>query len=191
MSTHESKTDLILAVMLVLISVITFNYNLRGVVVVVNPELPIATTAIRPARLIIPKISVNANIEYVGTTTSGNMAVASNYTDVAWYKEGSAPGAPGNAVLAGHVNTSLGLHGVFHDLPKLSPGDKVIVVGRDNKQLDFTVTSVQSYSARGAPVSDIFRQDGAPGLALITCNGSWLRETRTYTERLVVYASLN
>src|SRR6185369_5999302 len=39
-----------------------------------------------PARLSIPKINVDANIEQVGITYKGNMSTPPNYVDVGWYK---------------------------------------------------------------------------------------------------------
>src|SRR5476651_2105472 len=80
-----------------------------------------------PIRLKIPSIQVDASIEYVGVTANGTMAVPSNTVDVGWFSLGSRPGEKGSAVIAGHLNSPTGAAGVFSNLGKLKPGEKIDV----------------------------------------------------------------
>jgi hypothetical protein len=58
-----------------------------------------------PVRLRIPAIAVDAAVEHVGLTPDGAMDVPASYADVAWYTLGPKPGEPGNAAIAGHLDS--------------------------------------------------------------------------------------
>lgn len=143
-----------------------------------------------PERLLIPEIGVDATVQHVGIKSTGEMANPSNFTDVAWYKHGTVPGLTGSAVVAGHVDNALALNGVFKDLRNLKKGDDVYVVREDGRRLHFKVEELKYYPYDNAPASAIFNAADAKRLNLITCAGIWLKDKKTYTERLVVYARL-
>lgn len=144
-----------------------------------------------PLRLTIPKIDVDAAVQYVGITAKGNMGTPSNLTDVGWYKYGTVPGQTGRAVIAGHVDNGLSLPAVFIDLKKLVPGDDVYVTQKDGKQLHFKVDRAVIYGYKTAPVQEIFTSsDGKSHLVLITCAGTWVKADKTNDKRLVVYTTL-
>ena len=83
-----------------------------------------------PVRLKIPSIKVDAAVEHVGLTADGAMDVPKDYDNTAWYRLGPRPGEPGNAAIAGHVDSSKkNGRAVFWDLTKLKPGDEVFVAG--------------------------------------------------------------
>jgi LPXTG-site transpeptidase (sortase) family protein len=144
-----------------------------------------------PVRLSIPSIGVDASIEQVGVESDGSMGTPSSFDTVAWYKDGSKPGEPGNAVIDGHVNNALTAAGVFEHLDQLHLGDNILVSDASGRSLSFTVTSEQVYAVDKAPTSQIFATAGAPGLALITCDGAWDQGKKMFNERLVVYATLS
>ncbi len=141
-----------------------------------------------PSFLLIPKIKVNAEIQPVGLSLKGNMAVPGNFSKVGWYKYGAFPGEKGNAVLAGHLDNGLALPGVFNHLSELSPGDDVYVK-TGNKTLHFSVTKSEVYDFN-AKVDEVFKNDNGKFLKLITCMGSWLEQYRTHDKRLVLSAVL-
>lgn len=144
-----------------------------------------------PARLIIPKLGVDASVQDVGLTKAGSMGVPSNFTDAAWYKYGPVPGQRGSAVIDGHVDNGLSLPGVFKNLHQLQPGDDVYVQTAGGAKLHFIVRDVQEYPYMDVPAAQIFSRNDAARLNLITCTGSWVRAGRTYDRRLVVYATLS
>ncbi len=143
-----------------------------------------------PVHIRIPSIGVNAAVEAVGKKTTGAMATPTRLSDVAWYSPGSKPGAPGNAVFAGHVNNAVGLPGVFSKLSNIEPGDVVVVEGSSGERLQYEVVQTAVYPIDQAPAEEIFKTTGSSQLVLITCEGDWDATARTYDERLVVVARL-
>ncbi|MDB5187962.1 MAG: hypothetical protein JWO50_482 [Candidatus Kaiserbacteria bacterium] len=148
------------------------------------------STSSPPYRLIIPTLSINAGVQYVGVKSNGNMATPSNFTDVGWYKYGTTPGDIGSAVFAGHVDNGLGLAGVFKHLKDLKVGDSIYVQSKDGTKLHFVIYDIESYDYNSAPTERIFNAHAYIGLNLITCDGDWVPSGKTYDHRLVVYSRL-
>jgi sortase A len=141
-----------------------------------------------PRRLIIPALGIDANIQDVGISRRGNMAVPSNYSDVGWYRYRATPGEQGSAVLAGHFDNGAGFPAVFGEISNLAPGDKIYVVLKNDERQEFQVISVENYDYLNAPLDLIFNRTGGAYLTLITCAGEWLDESQVYDERTVVFA---
>lgn len=146
-------------------------------------------TGIVPASIEIPAIKVNTKIENVGTLSDGRMDVPKNPDNVGWYEPGTLPGAPGNAVLAGHVD-DLTSPAVFYDLHKLKKGDKIIVKNQNGDPLTFEVYDQKTFPRLDAPIEDIFGFSYASTLNLITCSGDYDAETTERAERTVIYTKL-
>jgi LPXTG-site transpeptidase (sortase) family protein len=143
-----------------------------------------------PKTLSIPSLNIETNIKHVGVTASGNMATPGNFSDVAWYKFGPAPGFTGSAVIAGHLDNALAINGVFKNLNKLQAGDDVYIESNGGTKYHFKVTDVKTYPYNDAPTEQIFNSNDAARLNLVTCAGEWDKKLKTYTERLVVYTAL-
>lgn len=146
--------------------------------------------AVIPKRIRIPALAIDTAIQEVGVTVAGNMGTPSNFTDAGWYKYGPAPGQRGSAVIAGHVNNGLGLSGVFEHLGDLKAGDDIYIERADGKEVHFIVTGKKSYPYNDAPEEVIFNPAGSIRLNLITCEGKWVKEDKTYDQRLVVFTKL-
>lgn len=146
--------------------------------------------AANPVRLRIPAIGVDAAVEAVGKTSSGNMDVPARSDDVAWYSPGTLPGEPGNAVMAGHLDDTTGAPSVFWKLSRLHVGDKISVVDSGNSEHTFAVVATASYPIDQAPLIKIFGYNPERALNLITCTGTWNSQANGYSNRLVVYARL-
>ena len=144
--------------------------------------------SIAPARLVIPRIAVNAVIESRGLDPNRNLDVPADYRDVAWYNLGPAPGQPGNAIINGHVNWWTG-SAVFTRLAELRSGDRIYVVRGDGSRLTFKVTRSTVVLAT-ARVASLFAPSPTAGLTLITCSGQWDTELGSDTHRLLVSAVL-
>ncbi len=140
-----------------------------------------------PVRLIIPSLGIDANVQNVGITAKGTMAVPNNFTDVGWYKYGAVPGTMGSAVMAGHVDNALALPGVFKHLNNIKIGDDVIVRTKEGRDMHFIVEDVESYPVEDAPADRIFNNSDGAHLNLVTCEGDWLQKEHQYNRRLVVY----
>jgi LPXTG-site transpeptidase (sortase) family protein len=141
-----------------------------------------------PALLSIPAIKLEAPIAHTGITSRGTMAVPVSYSQVGWYRYGTAPGQQGSAVMAGHVDNGAGLSAVFADLEALKRGDEIIVETAEGERIRFAVEGVRQYPYQEVPEEEIFGRADEARLNLITCAGEWLAEKETYSERLVVYA---
>ena len=143
-----------------------------------------------PVRLVIPTLSINTNVQYTTITKRGTMGTPNNFTDVAWYGYGVAPGQSGEAVIDGHVDNGLGLAGVFLHLDNIQTGDDIYVTEKDGTILHFQVTDITSYDYANLPMDQIISSTGSPRLALITCGGDWISSEHIYDKRLVITASL-
>lgn len=142
-----------------------------------------------PSELYIPKLGINADIQHLGITGSGNMAAPDNFSDVSWYKYGTLPGEVGSAVMAGH-NNGIYVRGVFKRLHELKVGDSVYVIKENGEKLHFNVVEVATYPYNDAPLEKIFNRKDSRRLNLITCAGNWIESENTSDKRIVVYTEL-
>ncbi|HVV39349.1 MAG TPA: class F sortase [Candidatus Paceibacterota bacterium] len=141
-------------------------------------------------RLRIPAIALDARVQSVGVSKSGNMAVPTNYTDVGWYRGGTKPGDIGSAVINGHVDNGFGLPAVFRHLTDLSVGSDIFIETAGGKELHFVVTDIETYAASDVPLDELFNRSDTARLNLITCAGEWLPDRQAYDHRTVVYSEL-
>jgi LPXTG-site transpeptidase (sortase) family protein len=141
-----------------------------------------------PVKLIIPPINVSADIQYLGVNPKGEMAVPGNIVDVGWFKLGPLPGEIGSAVIAGHFNGVNNQAGVFANLDKLKPGDKLSVIDDKGVSVTFVVRESRLYDSGFA--DDVFSQNDSAHLNLVTCDGLWDKVKKSYTKRLVVFTDI-
>lgn len=153
-----------------------------------NPINGLKRSGIQPTSLKIPAIDLEAQVQHLGITENGEMAVPDNIEDVSWFSPGYQPGQNGRAVMAGHVD---GVDGpaIFWDLSKLQLGDEVVVQDKE-RTLTFKVHTMESVPLDLADVSQVFGYTSSPELVLITCSGTYDFDRGTREERLIVYASL-
>lgn len=150
----------------------------------VGPHLEVASA---PVQLRIPSIGVNAQIQQVGITPSGAMGIPTSYDDVGWYKYGVTPGMLGSAVFAGHFDGKETPRAVFYDLSKLKEGDVVEVLDKDGNILKFKVVETKIYDYASS-TEEIFKGDLSKArLNLITCSGDWVKASKRYNKRIVVF----
>lgn len=138
----------------------------------------------------IPSIDVATKLLVLGDPHGGQLPVPTlaQARAAAWYPFTAVPGAPGNAVIVGHVDTYTG-PGVFYDLYLLRPGDKIYVrIG--SRQEDFKVASVTEVPKTLLPVSKIFGGTRSRRLWLITCGGDFDYTTRHYLDNILVSSNL-
>lgn len=152
------------------------------------PALPPAGSTVTPVQIKIPAIQLSARIEAVGVDQAGSMGVPKDIHDTAWYRNGPAPGQPGDAVIDGHLDWYTG-PAVFWNLGKLKPGDGIFVGLSNGRTVKFKVASLKTYPYT-AKVSGLFATSGRPELSLITCAGQWDAGRHIYASRLVVDASV-
>jgi Sortase domain len=139
-----------------------------------RPPIPARPTG--PMTITIPSIGVDAGVVAIGLRADGAMQVP-DPDQVGWYRPGPRPGAPGPAVLIGHVDTRTG-PAVFYRLQRLRPGDEILIVGR-----------LERHPKTELPTRRIWTATSEPLLRLITCGGSFDRATGHYRDNLIVYAA--
>ncbi len=141
-----------------------------------------------PVRLVIPKISVDATVEYVGLLASGSMGAPEGPATVGWFTAGPRPGEIGSAVIDGHFGWKNNTPAVFDDIDTLRKGDYVYVVDSAGTTVTFVVRELRIY-AEAASAENVFHStDGKAHLNIITCEGVWNAVSESYSGRLVVFA---
>jgi hypothetical protein len=145
----------------------------------------------RPQRLTIPAINVQAPILDVGLAGDGSVDVPplGRHNEAGWFDGGPTPGQFGPALIVGHADTRTG-PSVFHQLPKLKPGQRIEVLRADRSVAVFEVNSVEHYNKGRLPVQRVYGDYSRPSLRLVTCGGRWLGERAGYSDNIVVFASL-
>jgi LPXTG-site transpeptidase (sortase) family protein len=117
------------------------------------------------------------------------MDVPGNLWDTAWLQTGVKPGAPGQAVIDGHLDSVRG-SAIFSELHRLQSGDRIYVSDAAGRELTFSVTALQVLPLDGFPTLRVFGPAHGRFLNLITCAGHFDQARRTYDHRLVVFAQL-
>lgn len=146
------------------------------------------TTSSPPAQLAIPALDVEAPVGAVGVADDGTMAVPDDVDEVGWYRHGPAPGEPGAAVLAGHVDAREQGPGVFFALRELALGAEVVMTDAEGRAQRFEVVARRSHHKAELPTDQLFTRTGPPGLVLVTCGGDFDRGTGSYRANVVVHA---
>ena len=141
-----------------------------------------------PVRFKIPKIKVDAMVDYVGLTSGGAVDVPKGPSNVAWFDLGPRPGEEGSSIIDGHSGWKNNIQAVFDNLYKLKKGDKIYVQDDKGATISFVVRVIRTYNPK-ADASSVFNSiDGKAHLNLIACTGVWNAIEKTHSERLVVFA---
>ncbi len=146
-----------------------------------------------PRSLTIKALGVDAPVEARGLNRAGAVDPPpyAEAGTVGWYRRGPQPGAPGAAVLVGHVDTD-DAPAVFYDLGSLKPGDTVGVGRADGTTAEFTVEDVSVFTKERFDAAKAYgpRDGKRAELRLITCGGDFDRARRSYSANVVVSAYL-
>lgn len=157
-------------------------------------QLPVQRSAqlrptARPSRLLIASIGLDSRLTELGLRANGHLQAPPQYDVPGWFADGPRPGAPGAALIVGHVDSTEG-PAVFYRLERLRPGDVVVVGRQDGTAVRFQVDRLESFRKDSFPTDRVFGGVRAPELRLITCFGSFDKDKRSYTSNLVVSAHL-
>lgn len=154
-----------------------------------HQEMPAVEKSWRglPTRLIIAKINIDTAIEHVGLTPEGAIGVPKGPVNTAWFNLGPRPGETGSAVISGHFGWKDGIPAVFDNLYQLTKGDTLSVQDERGATTMFVVREMRTYGENDE-ASDVFNShDGKAHLNLITCEGVWNKEKKSYSGRLIVF----
>ncbi|SDR74552.1 Sortase family protein [Nocardioides scoriae] len=141
-----------------------------------------------PVRVRIPSLDVSSTLEELRTDRRGQLEAPRAWQQAGWFADGTAPGAPGPAVIAGHVDSPDG-PAVFARLSDLRPGDTIEVDQADGATVRFQVDRTQVVPKDGFPTRDVYGPTPDAQLRLITCDGPYVESAGGYQDNFVVYAS--
>ncbi|WP_158726810.1 class F sortase [Tomitella fengzijianii] len=145
-----------------------------------------------PVAIDVPAIGVHHTLMRLGRNPDGTLQVPPlDQVDVpGWDTLSPEPGAPGPAIIVGHVDSAEQGEGVFFDLGALRPGDTVDVTRADGTVAVFDITEVRQFAKAEFPTLRVYGNTEAPELRLITCGGAFDTQSRDYEDNIVVFASL-
>ncbi len=161
------------------------NYPIPTPEITVTPqpgELGPDTSAIM--RIVIPVIQLDTEVKYV-PYDGFTWLITGLRQEVAWMGNTSWPGLGSNTSLAGHITVAGMGDGPFRHLDALPNGELVML---------YTEKNIYTYQVRESKVTDdgdmsVILPSDNPQISMITCV-DWDQETRTYLNRLVVFADL-
>ena len=146
-----------------------------------------------PKYISIPSIGLTqARIVQLGLTGSNQVATPDNIYDTGWYNGSAKPGQSGAMFIYGHVS-SWTADGVFFNLKRLKVGENITITRGDNTTYTYQVVSSKIYPYNNVNMQEVLSPINAskPGLNLMTCTGSLIKGTSEFSERLVVFTSLD
>lgn len=162
----------------------------------VPPPLPAVVPAppmlpSNPLRLIIKRLGINAPIVSVGVDKQGAIETPpiNNTNLVGWYRHGPTAGEGGPAVMLGHKDTT-NRSAVFSRVGEIRNGDVIEVKRRDGTTAVFTVGGVEQAGKTTFPTQRVYGDQANAQLHLITCGGTYNRNTGHYTDNIIVYATM-
>ena len=130
---------------------------------------------------------VERPVSPTGVDDAGELAIPADAHQLVWWRFGPTPGAPGSAVIAGHLDWK-GALGVFNRLAETPIGEPITVTYDDGHQQVFVVTAVDLVDKPAVAVDGTFGRDGDPVLRLVTCGGEFDRASRHYRSNVIVTA---
>jgi hypothetical protein len=150
------------------------------------PPGPVAPA---PAEIRLPLLADPVPLVPVGVLDSGALQLPDRPSELGWFAAGAVPGdATGTAVIAGHVDSAEYGAGPLETLLELREGDVLEVIDGRGGTHRYAVVARTSYPKSALP-PEIFRLDGPPQLALVTCGGAFDETTGQYADNVVVLAA--
>jgi hypothetical protein len=143
----------------------------------------------RPARLAVPAQGIDASVvpEFADSATRA-LSLPRDPAIVGWWGAGAAPGdTSGTVVLAGHVDYN-GKPGALLPLDRAALGTVVTVTSVDGSPHGYRVVARVHVAKASLSDAGLFRTDGSPQLALVTCGGPFDRARHSYRDNLIVLA---
>lgn len=142
-----------------------------------------------PTGLRIAALHLDTRLIPIDVDPAGVLQPPATTDVVGWFVHGAAPGQPGPAVLAGHIDSRAG-PGVFFHLHELTVGAVVDITESDGSAVHYRVVGVRMMAKDEFPTSDVYGPTPEPELRLITCGGQFDRVDRRYLQNVIVSAVL-
>ena len=142
-----------------------------------------------PAHVAVPRLGISSSLQRLHLLKNGELQAPSAWMEAGWYADGIRPGNVGPAVIAGHVDSTLG-PAIFYRLREMRVGDKILITEVGGKVLTFVVSEVRSYAKDRFPTDTVYGPTAVPELRLVTCTGDFDYVHHNYLDNLVVFAVL-
>lgn len=150
-------------------------------------QAPVTVANRRATAIRIPAMGVDQDLVELSVNGS-SLQVPDDYFDIGWWRDGPTPGERGAAVMVGHVDSPT-RPAVFYGLSGLVAGEQVVVERDDGSRALFRVRETVLYDRDQIPSAKVYRNEGKPGLNLLTCGGSYDQDGG-YSGNVVVYTDL-
>ena len=140
----------------------------------------------KPRYINLPTIEASGCIIKVGVDQHNAIAAPASIYLAGWYTGSALPGSEGVSLIDGHVSGKYS-DGIFKHIKNLKPADEFSVEFGDGSKKQFEVVSVNSYSINDSK-DFMLRQDSniSNQLNLITCTGSFDKQSQQYEQRVIV-----
>ena len=143
-----------------------------------------------PRKIEISAISLEGMIQQVGVDREGAVGVPSNVNLAGWYTNSVKPGEKGVSLIDGHVSGRYS-DGIFKNIHKLAENDEIKMEYGDGSRRSFIVVDVRSYSPQEAASQQYEQHPNIEKqLTLITCGGAFDNASDSYSQRVIVRATL-
>jgi Sortase domain len=153
--------------------------------------------------LVIPALQVRAPLVPTGASgapQTASLMIPPDIHTVGWWngivhdgdqivhEDAPAPGQPGVAVIAGHIDSAAAGPGALYHLGELKPGDVVKILDSTGHQSIWTVTRAPQANLKTQLPPELWVTSGPPQLALVTCGGPFDQSTGHYLDNVIVWA---
>lgn len=147
-------------------------------------------TVAAPSWISIPSLGVRSDLLRLGLKPDGTLEVpdAADADRAGWYRHSSRPGAPGPAVVVGHLDSREG-PAVFSRLAELDAGDRIDIGRTDGSVVRFRVVHLGQYDKAQFPTDAVYGPTPEAELRLITCGGAYVAGAGGYQDNVVVFAA--
>lgn len=144
----------------------------------------------QPYRITAPEVSIRGYVQRVAINRDGEIAAPSNIYVAGWFSASAQPGQPGISIIDGHVHGP-SKPGIFNKLSSIGVNAAIQVEDGDGTTRTFRVQRTASVPEDAASAALYQKLPGVSRqLNLITCSGTYDRDSQNYTERFIAYAAL-
>lgn len=152
----------------------------------------------------IPALNIRAPLiptGAVGAPETASLTIPADIHTVGWWdgtvhdgdrtvqEDAPAPGQPGVALIAGHVDSAAAGPGALHDLGNLNTGDLIQISDSAGHFSTWTVDAAPQTNLKTQLPAALWVTTGVPKLAVVTCGGPFDPATGHYEDNVIVWAT--
>jgi len=153
----------------------------------VIPRQPAAQTRSVPTSIQLGGSRTPIRVVPIGISATGTLEPPSDISTAGWWVSGPRPGAPGRAIITGHIDSTAGL-GAFAALDRLHTRDTLALTEAAGRVLHFRVTARQQIEKTHLDPRLLQNTTNASDLLLVTCTGTFDYSTHSYESNLLITA---